>query len=341
MSRLLWTLITVVVLFTACIRQPVSDRTPLETILGAHVGSGFSGTVLVARGRDILLARGFEMANGKPISPGDRFWIASTAKQFVAAAVLKLMDEGQLRLDDPLQRFFSNVPPDKAAITLRQLLSHTSGIGQSYSSEGFSQQGPAVAAMLAEPLTARPGRGFIYSNSNIQLAAAVVERVSGSAYPEYVRRVLWRPAVLESTGFAGDFAAASVLPARMQFPARLAKDSWGGQGVYSTAVDLFRWVRAVREGRVLKAGTVDLLFRAVPYARTREGAATLGWFVDSSSRGTRRAFIRGNEDFGANSLIYFYPQEDVTIIVLTHAGDVGDLSWSRTVHADLERGMGL
>jgi CubicO group peptidase (beta-lactamase class C family) len=166
------------------------------------VPKGFSGVVLVMSGAKPLLYRGYGTIAGRAVRRDDRFWIASAGKQFAAAAIMRLVERGRIRLDDSLIRFFPDAPADKASITIRQLLSHTSGLGQSYASEEQPDRSSAVARMLAEPLQGPPGSGFRYSNSNVQLAAAIVEVSSGTSYADYVRRELWRPASLRSTGFA-------------------------------------------------------------------------------------------------------------------------------------------
>src|SRR5260370_1210891 len=84
---------------------------------------------------------------------------------------------------------------------------------------------------LSVPLEATPGHGFLYSNSNYQLAVAVVEVVTGRSYREFVREELWRPAGLLNMGFSGEIGARLVAPARGETPARLSLGAWGGEGV--------------------------------------------------------------------------------------------------------------
>lgn len=318
---------------------PAPAAAALDTIVGERAGQGFAGSVLVAEGPRVLLSRGYGSAGGAPIAADDRFWIASTGKQFVAAAILLLAERGELSLDDPLGRFFPDAPAALAPVTLAMLLSHNSGIGQSYASEGRPDRASALAAMFAEPPEGEPGSGFRYSNSNFQLAAAVVEAVSGTAYRDFVRDNLFAPAGLAGTGFAGDGGATAAIEGPL--PPRLAGRSWGSEGVYSTAPDLFRWVRALRSGGILAPADAARLFAPVPGVAISGGGAALGWFTGRTAGGTAFVFTRGNEDFGANSLIYVYPERDVTIVVLSHAGDAGELSWSRTILGDLENALGL
>lgn len=321
--------------------QHAAQGARVDEAVRRHVARGFSGVVLVARGPEPILLRGYGSLNGEPVSAGDRFWLASTAKQFTSAAIFRLVEQRRIALDDPLSRVFPGAPPDKAGITVRQLLTHTSGLGQSYVSEGLRDRDTAVRRMLAEPLKARPGAGFRYSNSNTQLAAAVVEVASGVPYPEFVSRYLWLEAGLTDTGFAGPQASLTVSPIqRGELPPRLRQGFWGEQGVFSTAGDLFRWYRTLGSGKILTPGSVDAMF--APAIDIGEGQATAGWFRGASQAGNPVIFVRGNEDFGANSLLYAYPRQDVAVIVLTHAGNAdAATSWSRLILGEIEQIMKL
>ncbi len=277
---------------------------------------------------------------GVPVAQTDQFWIASTGKQFVSAAILNLSDNGALRLDEPVSRFFPDAPSDKAAITIRQLLSHTSGFTQSYVAEEFTTREAAAPAMLNEPLDGAPGEKFRYSNLNYQIAAAIVEIASGENYRAFVAGRLWKPAGLKSTGFSTPETASRVSAISTILPPRLTRITWDDQGVYSSAEDLFRWYRALRSGKILTDQALAEMFS--PAISISEGRAALGWFIDHSPKGAERIFTRGNEDFGANSLVYAYPATDSVIIVLTHAGDANaQTSWSRLVHRELEALLGL
>jgi CubicO group peptidase (beta-lactamase class C family) len=340
-----WVAVSMLALMAAARAEPavalpptrISHESELRRLIDQDARQGFSGVVLVVERGKTVLFDGF----GKPSPRRDaRFWIASTGKQFTAAAIMKLAEQRGLRLDDPLGRFFPSAPKDKASISVRQLLSHTSGLGQSYVSEEQTSREIAVGRMLAVPLEGAPGSGFRYSNSNIQLSAAIVELRSGLPYSEFVRRYLWRPAGMQGTGFAGPRSWATVTPVRGPLPLRLRSSYWGEQGVYSTAGDLYHWYRALQSGRILSRKSVAILF--APQVKIGEGQAGLGWFRGTTPRGTDFLFVRGNEDFGANSLLYAYPKRDIVVVVLTHAGDAdNEKSWSRKVLAEVEGALAL
>lgn len=312
----------------------------IDKAITLHVQDGFSGVVLVARAADVIVFRGYGSQQGKSVAADDRFWLASTGKQFVSAAIFKLVEQRKVDLDDRISRFFPSAPADKSGITVRQLLTHTSGLGQSYVSEGLSDRGIAVSRMLSEPLKGLPGTEFRYSNNNTQLAAAIVEVASGVPYPDFVSRFLWSPAGLTETGFAGPRTSPTVNPIRGVLPQRLRKAYWGEQGVFSTATDLFNWHRALRSNNILTKRSVEEML--APAVRIGEGHATPGWFRGATQRGTDFVFVRGNEDFGANSLLYVYPARATTIIVLTHAGNADEqTSWSRRILQAVEQVLGL
>jgi CubicO group peptidase (beta-lactamase class C family) len=193
--------------------------------------------------------------------------------------------------------------------------------------------------MLAEPLTGPADGKFRYSNSNYQLACAVVEVAGGRPYRDFVHAELWKPAGLTGSGFAGDAGAAKVAPATEPTPERLKHANWGEQGAYSTTSDLARWWDALHAGRTLPPAEAKLLFE--PVTTISEGQSALGWFLGHSAKGSPTVFTRGNEDWGPNSLIYAYPAQEALIVILTHAGDHGEQSWSRALLGGLEAALGL
>lgn len=312
----------------------------LDGVLRDDVAHGFSGSVLIERDGRLLEDEGFGSLKSVSAHADSRYWIASAGKQFVSAAILVCQDLGLLSLDDPLGRFFSRTPADKRAITIRQLLAHISGLDQTYASEGINEREDAVQRMLARPLIAPPGTGFHYSNDNYQLAAAIVEVVSGDSYHDFIVRRFWRPLGMRHTGFGSAADSKTVLPAVGDTPERLLKAGWGEAGVYSTTRDLRIWYRALTGGRVLSSKSLELLF--APVVPIHEGQAALGWFRGTTAHGSAVIFTRGNEDFGANSLVYDYPGRETLIIVLSHAGSApGGTPWSRLVLGQLEGALGL
>jgi CubicO group peptidase (beta-lactamase class C family) len=320
--------------------QGGSTRLNVRAAVQQQAREGFSGAVLVAQGGDVLLDEGFGTTRDERIRPSSRFWIASMGKQFTSAALMRCVDEGHIRIDLPLSEIWPDAPADKRAITIRQVLAHASGLPQSDDAE-FSTDGEAARrTVLALPLTAAPGERFIYSNANYELAAAIVERACGSSYSDFIRTEILERIRLHDTGQIPDVEHPHVVPFVGDRPARLDQLRWGAQGYFSTTHDLYRWHEALIRGQILSTSSLDTLF--APVIAIQEGQGALGWFIGRTERGAVRIFTRGNEDAGPNSLLYYYPATDTTIIILTHAGDKDDeTSWSRAVHAEIESALGL
>lgn len=308
----------------------------IEAAIRDEVAHGFSGAVLVAQGDRVLADGVHGSLKGKPLPPEGRFLIASAAKQFTSTALLKLQESGRLDLDDPIGKYLPDVPADKSPITIRQVLSHTSGLPQGYDSESTTNWRDAARAILRLPLTAAPGEKFQYSNENYQLGVALVEGISGRRYEEFVRTELLGPAGLRDTGqLDGPAAVRRLSPTLEPLPPRLLDIPWGGFGYHTTTRDFYSWYRTVRSGSLLRPQSVAELF--APIAKIGEGYAALGWFIGATAGGEERIFTRGNDDVGSNSVIYAYPKSNTVIIVLSHAGDKNDeMSWARAVHARIE-----
>jgi CubicO group peptidase (beta-lactamase class C family) len=161
------------------------------------------GALRVTAGGDVVAEHVAGVTGGatpSPCRPRTRFQIASISKQFTAAAILALVQRGQLTVDDRLARWFPGGPDGWADITVHQLLSHTSGLGHwddfpEIDVHAAVPAGEFLALLRSRPLTGRPGRRFSYSSPGFWLLAQIVGLVSGCGYPEFAGSAL-----LESAG---------------------------------------------------------------------------------------------------------------------------------------------
>ena len=160
------------------------------------------GSVLVARGKQVLFSKGYGFANLEwrvPNDPATKFRIGSITKQFTAAAILLLEERGKLTLDDPVRKFLPDAPAAWDKITLRGLLTHTSGIADIVTNPEFEklQSLATTPEELVErfrrlPLDFAPGSQFSYSNSGYMLLSYLIEKISGSSYEAFLRENLLR-----------------------------------------------------------------------------------------------------------------------------------------------------
>ncbi|MDD3642284.1 MAG: serine hydrolase [Candidatus Krumholzibacteria bacterium] len=247
--------------------------------------AGFSGTVLVVRDGRVVLHEGYGMADSQRGTPNTRetiYCIGSTAIDFTRAAVLLLMDEGKLRLSEPVSRFFSDTPPDKASMTIAQLMTGRSGLPDFHHDPDkdadydltWIDRGEAVRRILAAPLLFAPGEGEAHSHSAFVLLAAVVETASGMSYRDFLRERFFEPLGLGSTGFYGpdphlpaERMAVGYGPSRAgepNIPANWGPTSWlvmGSGGMVSNPGDMHRWLEAVHSGGLLSGEAIDLYGR--------------------------------------------------------------------------------
>lgn len=264
-----------------------------QLVAAKTAGEGaFTGSVLVAKAGQVLLNKGYGLADAArnlPVSP-DAIWDwASVSKQFTSAAILKLRMQGRLGIDDPLSRFFPAAPADKQAVTLRQLMSHTSGLQDNYetANPGDGSRDAMMAGFLALPLSSPVGSRFSYNNANYFLLAAVVEKASGQSFEDYVTANLFRPAGMTEACFTGQ---ASLDLSRVPRENRgtgnqytegetLGWGSKGATGAWASLGEMLAWDRALRGNTILDDAAKVELYKVV-----RDGYA-LGWFVDQDASG--------------------------------------------------------
>jgi CubicO group peptidase (beta-lactamase class C family) len=288
----------------------------------------FSGVVLVAREGRTAVRRGYGLANVElavPNRPETRFHIASVSKPFTAAAILLLQQEGRLDVRDPVSR---HVPgyPNGDRITLHHLLAHTSGIPNVNDLPDYDRQArfrhtvsDIVGWFRDQPLEFEPGARYRYSNSNYNLLALVIERVSGRPYGDYLRSKILDPLGLRSTGHDDDVErvvpdmASGYVPEGAAGLRKAPFLDWsvktGNGSLYSTADDLLRWARAVRSPGLFTAQTIEQMFTE------HVDGVGFGWFIRKAPR--RSVAINGRSP-GFSASLEHVAAPDVTVIVLSN-----------------------
>jgi CubicO group peptidase (beta-lactamase class C family) len=339
MTRFATSVLVVALFLLVAAKSPAADVVQgdvgarIDAYLTRLVPFGWSGAVLVARDGEIVLNKGYGVANRAQHLP----WtsdtvgnIGSITKQFTAAAILKLEAMGQLRVTDRMSAYLPEVPADKADITLHQLLTHTAGLQGDLGGTDDQPIGrdELVKVVLASRLAHSPGAAFEYSNEGYSLLAAIVERVSGQSYEQFLHDQLFAPAGMSKTGYLlpkyTDAEIAHGYRADGTEWGTVYKRGWradgpgwylrGNGGLQSTTGDLYKWHVALGAETVLPAAERTKLF--TPYVQTPGGDRyAYGWGVDETPRHT--TVISHN---GGNG-IYFadfrrYVDEKTVIIAL-------------------------
>jgi CubicO group peptidase (beta-lactamase class C family) len=308
----------------------------LDLYMRSLAAAGFAGTVLVAKEGEILLHKGYGMADRERKIPCDTstvFDIGSITKQFTSAAILRLEMAGKVSTADRLDKYFPDAPKDKAGITLHQLLTHTSGLDHGYGEDtDYAPRDLAISAFMKMPLMSTPGQKYRYSNAGFSILAAIIEKVTGGSYERYLSETFFAPAGMTQTGY--------VLPTwNMDHLTRNysnEKDngftfnrSWGPDGPYwhcfgngcilSTTGDLYRWEQALQTNAALSPEARRKLW--TPYVAVGEegkGSYAYGWRVGKTDRGTSYIGHGGGSDFGVWCAFFRFPEDHLLVIVLSH-----------------------
>ena len=257
---------------------------------------GFAGVVLVAHHGVPMLAQGYGLADRERDArwtPATVSTVGSITKQFTAAAILALEEAGRLRVSDSLPAHFPDVPADKRSITLHQLLTHSSGIGDLDGADDWDPIGREefVRRALAQPLHFAPGSGYEYSNANYSLLGAVIEQMTGQSWEQYARARLFLPQGMYETGYVlpqwGEGRLAQGYRNGVRWGTVLERPMdrdgpwWAlraNGGVHAPAWDMLRWAEALLGGRVLAPASMTKLW--TPWVS--EGGDThygYGWVV--------------------------------------------------------------
>ncbi len=288
-----------------------------------------SGTVLVARRGRVLFRQSYGMASYElqvPNSTETRYHIASVSKPFTALAILQLQEQRRLILSDPVSHYIPDFP-NGDRITLDNLLTHTSGIhdiNDLPDYDIFARSPHTVEQLVAKfaslPLDFQPGTDQQYSNSNYNLLALVLEKISGDSYADYLRRHVFEPAGMQNSGPDGDASrvipslASGYVPAGISDYERAPYIDWsnktGNGSLYSTADDLYRFDRALNTDTLLKSATRQRYF--VDGTENR-----YGWYT--WRRAGHRLMAAKGRSPGFTAELDRFPDDDVTIILLSNS----------------------
>ncbi len=289
----------------------------------------FSGTVLVARDGKPLFREGFAFANREwniPNSPGTKFRLGSITKQFTATAILQLMEAGKLKLDDPISKYYTDAPASWSKITITNLLTHTSGIPSYtdipafFEKQAMTDLTPAQIIKLTQdkPLEFEPGTKWKYDNSGYIVLGWVIEKLSGQAYAGYVKQHIFDPLGMRETGYD---TAKEIIPHRasgyvfrdgqwFNAPYLAMSLPYAAGSLYSTIDDLLIWDQALYAHKPISAASLEKMF--TPY-KNHYG---FGWMIDEQFN--HKHISHGGGINGFNTIISRYPDDKVTIIVLSN-----------------------
>ncbi|MEM7305229.1 MAG: serine hydrolase [Planctomycetota bacterium] len=307
---------------------------------------GFAGVALYADSDGVALAKGYGVADreqARPVTTDTVFSTGSITKQFTGAAILLLQERGELSVDDPIELYFDDVPPDKAGITLHHLLTHSSGLRSDFADSDHDPVGREeyVRRALASQLLSAPGDEFHYANSGFSLLAAIVEQLSDQSYERFLRTELFEPAGMLDTGYVlpdyGDRLAIGYRSGErwgtvLGRPMGEDGPYWalrGNGGVHSTIGDMYRWHQALAGDELLSAESKEELYgRHIAEGPGAGSYYGYGWSIEPTPR-YLVTHNGGNGIFAADYLRYL--NDDVVLFIASNNADAGAIGTTPTL----------
>ena len=303
----------------------------LYEMIGEKYEGKFEFSVLIEMGSSQIFAQGFGYGDKRkknPITENTLFNIASISKSITSVGIMKLVEQGKISLSTRLGEIFENVPPDKQAVTIKTLLSHKSGLNQSYPLDGTSGSDQALQIIMDETLEFVPESGFRYSNQNYQLLALIIERVTQSTYEDFIREKILVPLKMHDTYFWDEMKQPqNVAQLEKRISRSMGSRNWawiGGAGIFSTTMDLYKFWNGIYRDEFLSEESKNTIFDT--YHETSSGTQIgFGFYKSTNTRwNTPELWTRGTESWGHNAVIRYFPEKDVTIIVATNSGEIGE-----------------
>lgn len=308
----------------------------LHRLMQSYAGPGPGAAVLVVRDGRPLVRRGYGLANletGTAVTPQTHFRLASVSKQFTAAAILLLAQDGKLSLDDPVRKWLPSLTSATDPVTLRHLLTHASGVvdyedlmapDATDQADLVQLHDSDVLRLLegADRLYFAPGTGYRYSNSGYALLALVVGKASGRDFASFLRERIFIPLEMSSVAFE---QGVSTVPQRA-YGYSFDADRWGRTdqsstsavlgdgGIYASIDDLAKWDAALYDERLLSdASRRDAFLLHTPiHDETDVDGYGYGWRIHGD------ALWHSGETVGFRNVIVRWPKQRLTVVVLTN-----------------------
>lgn len=303
----------------------------IDALMQKYTGDVPGASLLVVRNGKPVVRRGYGYANLEKhvkATPATNYRLASVTKQFTAAAILLLNEDGKLSLDDPIRKWLPELPETDQDITLYNLLTHTSGLidYESLIPPGTTKQVSDADVLRMEADTHRlyfePGTNYSYSNTGYVLLGLIVERASGKTFPEFLKQRIFAPLGMDHTLLYEHHRGPQV--AHRAYGYSRINGKWvrtdqsitsatrGDGGIYSSIDDMAKWDAALYGDRLLSDKSRRMAF--TPHTKTDvpNVAYGFGWRI------TGPTLWHSGESRGFRNVIIRWPKQHLTVILLTN-----------------------
>ena len=289
----------------------------------------------------ILLAKGYGLSNIEldvPVKPETVFQSGSVGKQFVSAAIMMLVEENKISLDDSIVKYFPDAPEWWRPILIKNLLSHTSGLAEYESGERTGPKGPfylrldftedeLVKKIEQLPMEFKPGEKWNYRNTNYLLLGVIIHKITGVFYADYLQQRIFKPLGMNSTRLISE---ADIIPNRAAgyelHGDTLKNQDWVSPTFNSTAdgalyfnvLDLAKWDEALYGTKLLKQSSLDRIWTVFPLNDGKPNSDNYGFAWEMNRINGHRVIGHGGEWQGFSCHISRYVDDGITVVVLTN-----------------------
>lgn len=295
---------------------------------------------------EVLLAKGYGMSDVEllvPVKPETVFQSGSVGKQFVSAAIMMLVEEGRINLDDSITKYFPNGPASWKPILIKNLLSHTSGLAEYESPDRTGPNGPfylrldftedqLVEKIEAMPIDFQVGEKWDYRNTNYVLLGVIIHKVTSKFYAEFLQERIFRPLGMTATRLISE---ADIIPNRAsgyelhhgvlknQEWVSPTFDSTADGALYFNVLDIAKWDAALYGTTLLKQSSLDRIWTVFPLNDGKPNSANygFGWFIND--RNGHKLIEHGGAWQGFTCMITRYPDDNLSVAVLTNLAGGG------------------
>jgi CubicO group peptidase (beta-lactamase class C family) len=327
------------VLCTSSILSEAQQNLPVSDAASNYIRSEMERqhipglALLVSRGGKIVQSQGFGLANVElqvPVKPETIFQSGSVGKQFTATAVMMLVEESKIQLDDPLTKYFSDAPASWKEVTVRELLSHTAGFGDYPKDFDFRKDWtePELLKLVESiPLAYPPGTKWDYSNLGYLTLGILIHHVTGEFYGDFLQQRIFQPLGMETTRIISE---ADIVPNRAAgyrlVKGELKNQEWVAPAINTTAdgslyfsvLDLSKWDAALYGDKLLKRSSLEQMWTPAKLTNgqpNKEGYG-FGWFI--GERHGHRVIGHDGAWQGFESAIARYVDDHLTVVVLAN-----------------------
>jgi D-alanyl-D-alanine carboxypeptidase len=289
----------------------------------------------VIRDGKSIKAAGYGLANVElnvAVTPETVFEIGSVTKQFTAAGILMLAQEGKLSVEDRISKYLKDTPPEWGEITIRHLLTHTSGIKSYTELDGFEvsrhlTQGQFIAAIGKQPMDFKPGHSWKYCNTGFNLLGYIIENVSGKNYWEFMSERIFRPLDMRATTSR---LQKQIVPNRASGYEQVKHewvnrdcnltDIFSAGAIVSTVLDMEKWNAALDGEKLLNSASKTQMWTATKLGDGSVKKYGFAWNVDGMVEGHKNIGHSGSTS-GFSASIQRFPDDRLAVIVLTNTDE--------------------